>query len=270
MRTSTVAVRRMAAFGAGTSRWTSRTPRHEIAHCAHLTRGAVLCPGAVSKNDESRQQQAGQKWFTPLVWIADVVEKLDGGIDLSPAKNELPDEWIDEEEVYRFQYGDFEHGAIVLSGGCFWCCELALQQAGLDTTCGYIGGLTLNPSYGKVASKKSGHVEAVLVTLRPGDDVEAILRTFLSNIDPSDSRGQGPNYGPQYRPAIFYTTESQRVAAEEALARKSDEMGGRVTAVRLRKASRFWIAEEAHQSYYDKNGLDPHTDKPHWLGAFLD
>ncbi len=99
---------------------------------------------------------------------------------------------------------------------------------------------------------------------------------MLPSIHSSCDR-QGNNRGPQYRPAAFWHTELQREAIEEVWGEEARCRGrpwrpndGTGLAVRVRKSCPFWAAEDVHQHYYKRNGIDPEPDMPYWMGAFLD
>lgn len=38
----------------------------------------------------------------------------------------------------------------------------------------------------------------------------------------------------------------------------------------VRPAAPWWKAEENHQNYLKKGGLDPEAEAPYWLGSFVD
>src|ERR1700737_4901483 len=108
---------------------------------------------------------------------------------------------------------------VILGMGCFWGAERAFWQApGVYTTAvGYAGGITPNPSYTEVCSGRTGHTEAVLVVFDPAKTSYAeILRLFWENHDPTQGMRQGNDVGTQYRSAIYWTSESQREAAEKS------------------------------------------------------
>ncbi|MGC8778943.1 MAG: peptide-methionine (R)-S-oxide reductase MsrB, partial [Candidatus Caldatribacteriaceae bacterium] len=116
------------------------------------------------------------------------------------------------------------------------------------------GGHRENPTYEEVSSGTTGHFEAVQVTYDPSRvTYEALLEVFWRNIDPTDPGGQFVDRGPQYRTAIFYHNESQRLAAEKS--RKALEKSGRFPkpiVTEILPASPFYPAEEYHQDYAQK------------------
>src|SRR5579862_4156772 len=101
--------------------------------------------------------------------------------------------------------------------GCFWGAERTFWQLpGVYTTAvGYSGGTTPNPTYEEVCSGATGHTEAVLVAFDPAKiGYEELLRHFWEGHDPTQGMRQGNDVGTQYRSAIYWFDEAQRVAAE--------------------------------------------------------
>lgn len=120
---------------------------------------------------------------------------------------------------------------------------------------GYTGGHVDNPTYQQVCSETTGHLEAIEVTFDPEViSYEELLRIYWRQIDPTDGGGQFNDRGESYRPAIFYHSEEQRVAAERS--KQEIEDSGRFDRpieVEIRPAKTFWEAEDYHQDYYKKN-----------------
>jgi methionine-S-sulfoxide reductase len=145
------------------------------------------------------------------------------------------------------------------AGGCFWCMEPPFDEIEgvLETTSGYTGGRTANPSYEQVSSGETGHVEAVEVTYDPAKvSYEKLLEVFWRNVDPTDASGQFCDRGEQYATAIFVHDEEQRRLAEESK-RKLSESGRlkKPVITPIRAAAPFYAAEDYHQDYYRKNPI---------------
>lgn len=144
----------------------------------------------------------------------------------------------------------------IFAGGCFWCMVKPFHRFdGVErVVSGYTGGDVENPSYQEVCTGETGHLEAVEVHFDPQKISYAeLLSVFWQSIDPTDAGGQFADRGSQYRPAIFYVDESQRVEAEKSMnelerLKKFD----RALQVEIREASIFYPAEEEHQNYYSK------------------
>jgi peptide-methionine (S)-S-oxide reductase len=145
----------------------------------------------------------------------------------------------------------------VFAGGCFWCVESDFDKLPgvISTTSGYTGGKLANPSYEQVASKSTGHFEAVEVVYDPTRvSYEQLLAHFWRTIDPTDPDGQFCDKGSPYRTAIFALDAAQLAAAQAskaALEKTKPFKEPIVTPVLL--AAPFYPAEAYHQDYYKKN-----------------
>ena len=114
-----------------------------------------------------------------------------------------------------------------------------------------------NPSYQDVCTDKTGHAEVVQVEYDPAEVAyEDLLKVFWDNHDPTQVNRQGPDVGTQYRSAIFYHSDEQKLAAE-ASKKERAESGRyrRQIATQIVPATDFWRAEEYHQQYLEKRGL---------------
>ena len=145
----------------------------------------------------------------------------------------------------------------IFAGGCFWCLEHDLKNIPgvLDVKSGYTGGHVVNPSYEQVSAQKTGHKEAVKVTYDPSKiSYGELLENYWHNIDPFDSRGQFCDKGDSYKAVIFYTNEDQRTQAEESKKKLEAEFKQPI-ATEIVPAAPFYLAEEYHQEYSEKNPI---------------
>jgi peptide-methionine (S)-S-oxide reductase len=152
---------------------------------------------------------------------------------------------------------------IVFGMGCFWGAERIFWEApGVYTTAvGYAGGFTPNPTYEEVCSGRTGHTEAVLVAFDTAQtSLREMLKLFWEGHDPTQGMRQGNDVGSQYRSAIYWRDETQRLAAEEtreAYQRMLTQAGhGEITTEIAQlddEAHQFYYAEDYHQQYLAKN-----------------
>jgi peptide-methionine (S)-S-oxide reductase len=142
--------------------------------------------------------------------------------------------------------------------GCFWGIEAAFRRVPgvLDAAVGYSGGRTENPTYQDVCTDTTGHAEVVQVTFDPEKlSYDQLLNVFWTIHDPTQVNRQGPDYGKQYRTAIFFHSPEQEAAAKKSkLALEASGKLRRPVATEITPAGTFWRAEEYHQRYLEKRG----------------
>jgi peptide-methionine (S)-S-oxide reductase len=147
------------------------------------------------------------------------------------------------------------------AAGCFWGVESAFRQLPgvLATAVGYTGGHTKDPTYKEVCYDRTGHAEAVTVEFDPQTiSYEQLLEVFWDLHDPTQLNRQGPDYGSQYRTAIFTHGPEQEKAARQAKERlsKSGKLKKPIV-TEIVPAPEFYMAEDYHQQYFEKRGLAP-------------
>ncbi|MGA8011571.1 MAG: peptide-methionine (S)-S-oxide reductase MsrA [Candidatus Acidiferrales bacterium] len=145
------------------------------------------------------------------------------------------------------------------AAGCFWGVEDAFRQVKgvISTAVGYTGGQTKDPTYKEVCSDRTGHAEAVEVEFDPAKvSYKELLAVFFQSHDPTQFNRQGPDYGSQYRSAIFFHDAAQEAEAREAQA-ALDKSGifKRPIVTQIVSAPEFFRAEEYHQKYFEKQGI---------------
>jgi len=149
-----------------------------------------------------------------------------------------------------------------LGAGCFWCVEAVFQnlKGVKKVVSGYMGGNSANPTYKEVCTGLSGHAEVCQITYNPQEiSFEEILEVFWKTHDPTTLNRQGNDAGTQYRSAIFYHTEEQKVKAE--FYKKEVDKSGSYSnplVTEITKASTFYPAEDYHQNYFNQNGSEPY------------
>lgn len=144
--------------------------------------------------------------------------------------------------------------------GCFWGVESAFRRVPgvTGTAVGYEGGGMDNATYKDVCTGATGHAEVVEVDFDPAlVSYERLLEVFFAGHDPTTLNRQGPDVGTQYRSVIFFHDAEQERAARE-MTERLDRSGRfpRPIVTAIVPAATFWRAEEYHQQYLEKRGLD--------------
>ncbi len=144
------------------------------------------------------------------------------------------------------------------AAGCFWGIEALFGKLDgvIETTVGYTGGHSKNPTYEQVCTGETGHAEAVQLKYNPDlISYEDLLNYFWRMHNPTTPNRQGPDVGTQYRSAIFYHNESQKKAALKSI-KNFDKSGvfSKKAVTEITPAEEFYEAEEYHQDYYKKKG----------------
>jgi peptide-methionine (S)-S-oxide reductase len=155
---------------------------------------------------------------------------------------------------------DTENKKAVFAAGCFWGVESTFQQMeGVKiTTVGYIGGKVKNPSYELVCTGLTGHAEAVEVEYNPQVvSFETLLDTFFQLHDPTTMNRQGPDVGTQYRSAVYFSNNEEKKIIENKIdaLNESGKFSSKVV-TEIEAISEFYDAEDYHQDYYKKRGID--------------
>jgi peptide-methionine (S)-S-oxide reductase len=142
-----------------------------------------------------------------------------------------------------------------LAGGCFWCVEAIFQRVNgvKEVKNGYCNGSTQNPSYEAICTGQTGHAEVLKVDFDESEvSYESLLEVFFETHNPTTLNQQGADKGTQYRSAIFYTNDSQRLIATSVIG----NIKGAVTEVT--ELDVFYPAEAYHQDYFNNNANQPY------------
>ncbi|HEX4341150.1 MAG TPA: peptide-methionine (S)-S-oxide reductase MsrA [Polyangiaceae bacterium] len=148
------------------------------------------------------------------------------------------------------------HELAAFAGGCFWGVEDAFRKVpGVTATAvGFTGGHTKNPTYPKVCEHDTGHAETVLVEFDPAKiTYDKLLMVFFKIHDPTTLNSQGPDYGDQYRSAIFTFSPKQAASAAKAVTATQNQIHEKVVTV-VAPIAQFWKAEGYHQQYAERTG----------------
>ena len=151
----------------------------------------------------------------------------------------------------------------VFAGGCFWGVEAVFRHVkGVSkAVSGYAGGSFKTADYERVSTGSTGHAESVEVTYDPAQvSYGELLRIFFSVAhDPTQLNRQGPDYGTQYRSAIFYVSDEQKRVAQAYIAQLGQAKAypsAIVTQVVALPA--FYAAEAYHQNYLALHPTQPY------------
>ena len=143
------------------------------------------------------------------------------------------------------------------AGGCFWCTEAVfIRLQGVEKVIsGYTGGFIKNPPYREVCTGRTGHAEGIEIFY---DETKIsyleLLEVFFATHDPTTLNRQGNDVGTQYRSAIFYNNEKQKVEAQEFIKFLNDKsVFDKQVVTEINKLDVFYVAEDDHQEYYDNN-----------------
>ncbi len=151
---------------------------------------------------------------------------------------------------------------ITLAGGCFWCLEAVYEQMKGVTRVqsGYMGGTVARPTYQQVCGGRTGHAEVLQVEFDPNViTIRDVLEVFFAIHDPTTRDRQGNDVGTQYRSAIFYHSDEQRLAAEEVIRElESEKAFADPIVTEVQAAGEFWPAEDYHNEYFRRNGEQPY------------
>ena len=142
----------------------------------------------------------------------------------------------------------------VFAGGCFWGVQAVFQHTRgvLNAVSGYAGGSAETANYKAVTTGSTGHAESVQVTYDPKQvSYGKLLQIFFSVAhDPTQLDRQGPDWGTQYRSALFFSDANQKQVAERYVAQLDAARAfPRKIVTQLKPLSAFYPAEAYHQDY---------------------
>ena len=144
---------------------------------------------------------------------------------------------------------------IYFAAGCFWGAQHFF--AGVDgvkeAVAGYANGNGENPSYEEVYTDTTGFAETVRVTYNEKlIGVKELTELYFTIIDPLSLNKQGGDVGTRYRTGVYYKEEADKAEAQPVFEAVSKRLGAPL-AVELEPLRNFYLAEERHQDYLDKN-----------------
>jgi len=149
-----------------------------------------------------------------------------------------------------------------LAGGCFWCLEAVFDDVkgvhGVES--GYAGGHVDNPTYQAVCNGDTGHAEVVQVHFDPSIvSYRDLLNVFFAIHDPTTLNRQGADVGTQYRSAIFYHNDDQKMIADELIeSLNAQKIWNSRIVTEVSPLDKFYMAEDYHQEYFARNQNQPY------------
>ena len=179
-------------------------------------------------------------------------------VQLNAATNRFPDPATD---IPAPSAGAQEKA--VLAGGCFWGMEAVFESLkGVSkVVSGFAGGAKNTAHYETVSTGRTGHAESVEITFDPSQiSYGQLLKVYFSVAhDPTQLNRQGPDYGTQYRSAIFYANDEQKRVAEAYIKQLEDaHVFKHKIVTQVVPLQGFYAAEGYHQGY-----LWTHRDQPY-------
>jgi peptide-methionine (S)-S-oxide reductase len=147
--------------------------------------------------------------------------------------------------------------SVVFAGGCFWCIEGVFEQIEgvTNVVSGYAGGTAETADYKTVCSGTTDHAEVVQITYDPSKiSYGTLLQVFFSLHHPTQLNGQGPDWGKQYRSAIFYGNDEEKAVAEAYIKQLTEaKIYDKPIVTKLEPLTKFYPAEDYHQDYVQHN-----------------
>ncbi len=150
----------------------------------------------------------------------------------------------------------------VFASGCFWCVEAVFESVkGVqEAVSGYAGGQVDNPTYEAVCTGSTGHAEAVKVYYDSTVvSYETLLQVFYGSHDPTTLNRQGPDGGTQYRSAIFYENNEEKMAAKQYIAKLIEDGKFSTITTEVAPLTIFYPAEDYHQNYEESHHDNPYV-----------
>lgn len=194
--------------------------------------------------------KAAVTFFTAIVFLGAC-----GQTKTETSNNKTMDEAIKNTNTSNIDTATF-------GAGCFWCVEAVFQRLNgvLSVKSGYSGGTVKNPSYKEVCAGTTGHAEVCQITYdKTKVTFDELLEVFWKTHDPTTLNRQGNDWGTQYRSAVFYHNEEQKLIAEKYKA-EINKNGAYPEPIvtEITAYSNFYPAEDYHQNYFNENGSEPY------------
>ena len=128
----------------------------------------------------------------------------------------------------------------------------------MDVISGYAGGHKKNPTYKDVTSGRTGHAEVCQIMFNTDKiSYDEILDIFWEAHDPTTLNRQGNDRGTQYRSAIYYQGNNQKLVVEKSI-KKAEKLFDDPLTTEVKELDKFYVAEGYHQDYFENNPNAPY------------
>ncbi len=207
---------------------------------------------SVTENNKEKSMKTKILFFATLLIFASIIVN-----STEADKTEKSDSKKSGDKVTNMNHKKATFGA-----GCFWGVEAIFQKLDgvVETSVGYMGGNTKNPTYKEICYEETNHAEVCEITYDPNViSYTDLLSVFFSLHDPTTLNRQGPDVGTQYRSAIFYNDDDQKARAINALQQIEDgKLFNRPVVTEVTEALTYYKAEDYHQDYFLNKNIAPH------------
>ncbi|MFA9397747.1 MAG: peptide-methionine (S)-S-oxide reductase MsrA [Clostridiaceae bacterium] len=169
-------------------------------------------------------------------------------------KNVTTNEFTDNPKE-NIEYDKTKLKAIWLAGGCFWGVESYMSKiyGVYDVTSGYANGNIEEPTYEQVCTGTTNFAETVHVLYDPERvSLETLLTYFFKVVDPTSENRQGNDMGSQYRSGVYYKDDMDKKVIDKVLNKEQEKYTDKIFTEVL-PLENFFLAEEYHQDYLEKN-----------------
>jgi len=162
------------------------------------------------------------------------------------------------------EMNDKQYQKATFGSGCFWCSEAIFTRVNgvIDAVPGYAGGTEKNPTYELICTGTTRYAEVTQVTFDPSVvSYLTLLKIFWETHDPTTLNRQGADTGPQYRSAIFYHNNEQKVIAENL---KHDLEQAKIwdnpIVTEISSLTNYYQAEDYHLDFYERNSSNSYCN----------
>ena len=154
--------------------------------------------------------------------------------------------------------------SVVFGAGCFWSVEKKFQETlgVINVESGYADGKKIKPIYREIIKKENrfnpdNYAEVVKVTYNSNHiTFSELVKIFFEMHDPTQGNRQGNDIGVQYRSLILASSEKEISLSNQIKEQYQvllEKSGYGPVKTDIKKLSKFFLAENYHQDYLQKN-----------------